>query len=92
MCSQSNSTFNPIIKPQLVQQLSTLPSQDVQRIFDPQLAFPLSVRSDMWAFGCLLYEMAEGKRPFEGGNVNDTIQNILHKGFIYIYIYIYVYG
>ena len=30
-------------------------------------------RSDLWAFGCVLYEMLAGRRAFEGGNVADTL-------------------
>jgi serine/threonine protein kinase len=33
--------------------------------------------SDMWAFGCVLYEMLTGKRAFEGDDVSDTLAAIL---------------
>ena len=34
-------------------------------------------RSDIWAFGCVLYEMLTGKRAFEGEDVSDTLANVL---------------
>src|SRR4029453_6039011 len=34
-------------------------------------------RSDMWAFGCVLYEMLTGRRPFEGDDVSDTLAAVL---------------
>jgi serine/threonine protein kinase len=30
-------------------------------------------RSDMWAFGCVVYEMLSGKRAFDGDDVVDTL-------------------
>ena len=36
-------------------------------------------RSDIWAFGCVLYEMLTGKRAFEGEDVSDTLAFILTK-------------
>ena len=30
-------------------------------------------RSDIWAFGCVLYEMLAGRRAFEGEDVADTL-------------------
>ncbi len=34
-------------------------------------------RTDIWAFGCVLYEMLAGKRAFEGETVSDTLASIL---------------
>jgi eukaryotic-like serine/threonine-protein kinase len=34
-------------------------------------------RSDMWAFGCVLYEILTGKRAFDGDDVSDTLASVL---------------
>ncbi len=34
-------------------------------------------RADIWAFGCVLYEMLTGRRAFEGEEVTDTLAGIL---------------
>ena len=34
-------------------------------------------RSDIWAFGCVLYEMLTGKRAFDGEDVSDTLGAVL---------------
>src|SRR5207237_6422602 len=36
-------------------------------------------RSDIWAFGVVLYEMLTGKRAFEGEAVTDTLAAVLTK-------------
>ena len=36
-------------------------------------------RADIWAFGCVLYEMLTGCRAFEGHDVSDTIASVLRS-------------
>src|SRR5437879_7017027 len=34
-------------------------------------------RADIWAFGCLLYELLTSKQAFEGENVTETLAAVL---------------
>ena len=36
-------------------------------------------RSDIWAFGCVLYEMLAGKRAFDGSDGSDTLASVLRS-------------
>jgi serine/threonine protein kinase len=38
---------------------------------------PADRRSDVWAFGCVLFEMLTGTRAFEGEDVSDTLAAVL---------------
>jgi serine/threonine protein kinase/WD40 repeat protein len=40
---------------------------------------PVDARSDVWAFGCVLFEMLSGKPLFAGETMSDTIARILER-------------
>ena len=36
-------------------------------------------RSDIWSFGCIMYQMLSGRLPFEGETVTDTLVRIIER-------------
>jgi hypothetical protein len=40
---------------------------------------PVDKRTDIWAFGCVLYEMLSGHRTFGGDTISDTIAAIIER-------------
>ena len=36
-------------------------------------------RTDIWAFGCVLFEMLTGRRAFDGDTVTDTLVRVLER-------------
>ncbi|KAK2951353.1 putative serine/threonine protein kinase [Blattamonas nauphoetae] len=44
---------------------------------NPKFAYPFSYQSDLWALGCLMYEMVEGHPPFAGTDTKSLSRSIL---------------
>ena len=40
---------------------------------------PVDKRADIWAFGCVLYEMLSGRRVFGGDSVTDTLAKVIER-------------
>jgi Tol biopolymer transport system component len=40
---------------------------------------PVDTRTDIWAFGCVLYEMLSGRVAFAGDTISDSIAKILER-------------
>jgi serine/threonine-protein kinase len=40
---------------------------------------PVDKRTDVWAFGCVLYEMLTGRRAFAGDNITDLLAGIVTR-------------
>jgi len=40
---------------------------------------PVDKRTDIWAFGCVLYEMLTGRRAFSGDSMTDTLAHVIER-------------
>src|SRR6185369_8883549 len=78
-----------ILRPEpdsLVTQLSTIAKTETGLVFgtvpymSPEQALGREVdqRSDIFSLGCVLYQMATGKRPFTGVSNIEVLDHILH--------------
>jgi Tol biopolymer transport system component len=76
--SGPGSAFNPTITQALTGAGAVL---GTAAYMSPEQArgYEVDRRSDIWAFGVILYEMLTGKRLFEGETATDTLAAILHK-------------
>ena len=44
---------------------------------------PYNVKSDMWALGCILHEMATLQRTFDASNINAVVNKIVQVSCVY---------
>ena len=44
---------------------------------------PHSVSSELWSFGCVLYELFTGRLPFEGDSFSDLVNKVMTQNLLY---------
>jgi eukaryotic-like serine/threonine-protein kinase len=76
----SAASLSPTItSPALMTGLGTLLGTAAYMAPEQAKGRPADKRSDIWAFGAVLYEMLTGRRAFGGEDVSDTLAHVLMK-------------
>lgn len=78
---EENQDLSKIGPAETVTQVETVVGQvlGTPAYMSPEQARGMQVdqRADVWAFGCVLYELLTGKRAFEGATLPETIEAVL---------------
>ena len=77
---QSSHTISPTLTSPAMTGVGTILGTAAYMAPEQAKGRPTDKRSDMWAFGCVLYEMLTGARAFEGEDVSDTMAAVLRGG------------
>ncbi len=75
--SSTNMSLSPTITSPAMTQMGVILGTAVYMAPEQAKGKRVDERSDIWAFGCVLYEMLTGKRAFEGEDVSDTLAAVL---------------
>jgi serine/threonine-protein kinase len=71
------ATMSPTITTPAMTQLGVILGTAAYMSPEQAKGKPADKRSDIWAFGCVLYEMLTGTRAFEGEDVGDTLAAVI---------------
>jgi serine/threonine protein kinase len=75
--SSPNMSMSPTITTPAMTQAGIILGTAVYMSPEQSKVWSTDRRSDVWAFGCLLYEMLTGARAFQGDDVSDTLAAVL---------------
>src|SRR5262245_20604863 len=70
-------TMSPTITTPAMTQLGVILGTAAYMAPEQARGKPVDKRSDIWAFGCVLFEMFTGKKAFDGEDVTDTIAAVV---------------
>jgi eukaryotic-like serine/threonine-protein kinase len=73
-----NPTESPTLtSPVMVTGMGTILGTAAYMSPEQAKARAVDARADIWAFGCVLYEMLTGRRAFPGDDITETLANVL---------------
>ena len=73
----SSATLSPTITTPAMTQMGMILGTAAYMPPEQARGKPLDRRSDLWAFGCVLFEMLSGVRAFDGEDATDTIAAVV---------------
>ena len=74
---QPDLTMSPTITTPAMTQLGMILGTAAYMAPEQARSKPVDKRSDIWAFGCVLFEMLTGRQAFDGEDVTDTIAAVV---------------
>ena len=74
---RSAATMSPTITTPAMTQMGMILGTAAYMSPEQARGKPVDKRSDIWAFGCVLFEMLSGRRAFEGDDTTDTIAAVV---------------
>src|SRR5580765_4464012 len=77
--SSANLTFSPTITSPVMTGVGVLLGTAAYMAPEQARGRPVDRRADIWAFGCVLFEMLTARRPFDGEDVAETLGAVIHK-------------
>ena len=75
--AHSSHTISPTLTSPVMTGVGTILGTAAYMAPEQAKGRPADKRSDMWAYGCVVYEMLTGQRAFEGEDVTETLASIL---------------
>src|SRR5262245_3847082 len=76
---QAHASMSPTITTPAMTQAGMILGTAAYMSPEQALGKPVDQRADIWAFGCVLYEMLTGQRAFDGQGVSGTLARVLER-------------
>jgi serine/threonine-protein kinase len=77
--AQANFSNSPTITSPAMTQLGVILGTAAYMSPEQARGRPVDKRADIWAFGCVLFEMLAGRRAFDGSDVSDMLAAVLRS-------------
>jgi Tol biopolymer transport system component len=79
LTAQDNATQSPTITSPAMTQAGFILGTAAYMAPEQAKGKPVDKRADIWAFGCVLYEMLTGHRAFAGSDVSEVLASVLAR-------------